>query len=150
MQEKKQRFKSLHSNWNYFNRNEKIPLTLLCQWDFIHFFFVERLLKCNGSKDLDKACCYQYYKEQNLKANHNKEVGITKFRNVAKAKLLSILQRTKFESKSQQTNNCTESILLLSILQRTKFESKSQLMAFVLSNIAFCLIVVINTTKNKI
>ena len=93
------------------------------------------------------ASCYQKYKEQKLKANHNWSSRAYEVK-----RLLSKIQRTKVESKSQHTtlgihdfgvvikNTKNKSwkqittrwrrwcicLLLLSKIQRTKVESKSQ------------------------
>ena len=111
--------------------------------------------------------CYQNYKEQKLKANHNYQCLHLLF-------VLVVIKTTKNKSWKQITtrfNVINISLLLLSKLQRTKVESKSQRQQFHCSHLPGCyqnykeqklkanhnrnalilvvLAVVIKTTKNK-
>ena len=85
--------------------------------------------------------CYQNYKEQELKANHNPRTW-----RVVYTMLLSKLQRTRIESKSQQSHKYH--LLMWSCYQNYK---EQELKAN--HNVRSCVInrkfVVIKTTKNK-
>ena len=67
-------------------------------------------------------CCFQWFKDTNLKVNHNICKG-----NPMKLLLFPMVQRYKFESKSQPMDiRLRIEIQLFPMVQRYKFESKSQ------------------------
>ena len=79
-------------------------------------------------------CCYQKYKEQKLKANHNVDIKVS-------TNFYVVTKNTKNKSWKQITTVTTSlppAMVLLPKIHRTKVESKSQQISLIMSKILGC------------
>ncbi len=114
----------------------------LCVWRHFNSFFDSCfLIKPLSVLASRLTCCYQMYKEQKLKANHN-----TKHEDRKLLMLLSNVQRTKVESKSQLVGIVGNQVVsCYQMYKEQKLKANHNVYTFTIRST----FVVIKCTKNK-